>query len=217
MIKTIIFDLGGVLIDVDLNKCFENLEALGVDMNQFAATDDDEDGSTVCEGVKASGIFNLYQKGLIPTREFMEDLQSKCATGTTYQQVIDAWNSCLLELPQYKLDFIKSLKTEGYTIHLLSNTNDEHWRFIEKERFQEPASNYFTHLFLSQEMHLAKPDTEIYREVLRQIDSPADECLFIDDSSVNCNAAESLGIHTFNAPILTDYRKEILSILDFYK
>jgi putative hydrolase of the HAD superfamily len=116
-------------------------------------------------------------------------------------------------LPKYKLEFVKQLRNEGYATYLLSNTNDAHWKYILETSFPEPTENYFDKCFLSQEMGMAKPDIEIYAEVLRQIGTPADECLFIDDSSANCKAAETLGIQTYNAPVHTDYREEVKTIL----
>ena len=198
MIKAIIFDLGGVLIDVDMNRCFHNIKALGVDVDSLTKTSSESNApvSTVCEGVTISGALHEYQIGKIPTDKFITMIQQISTPGTTRQQVLDAWNSCLLTLPKYKLDFVKQLRNEGYATYLLSNTNDAHWKYILETSFPEPAENYFDKLFLSQEMGMAKPNPEIYAEVLRQISTPADECLFIDDSSANCKAAETLGIHT---------------------
>ena len=215
MIKTIIFDLGGVLIDVDMNRCFHNIKALGVDVDSLTKTSSKSNApaSTVCEGVTISGALHEYQIGKIPTDKFISMIQQISNPGTTRQQVLDAWNSCLLTLPKYKLDFVKQLRSEGYATYLLSNTNDAHWKYILETSFPEPAENYFDKLFLSQEMGMAKPDTEIYAEVLRQIGKPANECLFIDDSSANCKAAETLGIHTYNAPVHTDYREEVLNLI----
>ena len=215
MIKTIIFDLGGVLIDVDMNRCLNNIKALGVDVDSLTKTSSASNApvSTVCEGVTISGALHEYQIGKIPTDKFITMIQQMSTSGTTRQQVLDAWNSCLLTLPKYKLDFVKQLRSEGYATYLLSNTNDAHWQYILETSFPEPAEYYFYKTFLSQEMGMAKPDTEIYAEVLRQIGTPAGECLFIDDSSVNCKAAETLGIHTYNAPVHTDYRKEVLSMI----
>ena len=211
MIKAIIFDLGGVLIDVDMNRCFHNIKALGVDVDSLTRTSSENNApvSTVCEGVTISGALHEYQIGKIPTDKFITTIQQISTPGTTRQQVLDAWNSCLLTLPKYKLDFVKQLRNEGYATYLLSNTNDAHWKYILETSFPEPAENYFDKLFLSQEMGMAKPNPEIYAEVLRQISTPADECLFIDDSSANCKAAETLGIHTYNAPIHTDWREEV--------
>lgn len=211
MIKAIIFDLGGVLIDVDMNRCFHNIKALGVDVDSLTKTSSESNApvSTVCEGITISGALHEYQIGKIPTDKFITMIQQISTPGTTRQQVLDAWNSCLLTLPKYKLDFVKQLRNEGYATYLLSNTNDAHWKYILETSFPEPAENYFDKCFLSQEMGMAKPDPEIYAEVLRQIGTPADECLFIDDSSANCKAAEILGIHTYNAPIHTDWREEV--------
>lgn len=211
MIKAIIFDLGGVLIDVDMNRCFHNIKALGVDVDSLTKTSSESNApvSTVCEGVTISGALHEYQIGKIPTDKFITMIQQISTPGTTRQQVLDAWNSCLLTLPKYKLDFVKQLRNEGYATYLLSNTNDAHWKYILETSFPEPAENYFDKLFLSQEMGMAKPNPEIYAEVLRQISTPADECLFIDDSSANCKAAETLGIHTYKAPIHTDWREEV--------
>ena len=211
MIKAIIFDLGGVLIDVDMNRCFHNIKALGVDVDSLTKTSSESNApvSTVCEGITISGALHEYQIGKIPTDKFITMIQQISTPGTTRQQVLDAWNSCLLTLPKYKLDFVKQLRNEGYATYLLSNTNDAHWKYILETSFPEPAENYFDKCFLSQEMGMAKPDPEIYAEVLRQIGTPADECLFIDDSSANCKAAEALGIHTYNAPVHTDWREEI--------
>jgi putative hydrolase of the HAD superfamily len=213
MIKTIIFDLGGVLIDVDMPYCLNNIKALGVDVEALTKSSATTPASTVCEGITISGALHDYQTGKIPTEQFLSMLQELSAPGTTRQQVLDAWNSCLQTLPKYKLDFVKQLRDEGYATYLLSNTNDAHWKYILETSFPEPPEYYFDKLFLSQEMGMAKPDTEIYAEVLRQIDTPAEECLFIDDSSANCKAAESLGIHTYNAPVHTDYREEVKNIL----
>ena len=215
MIKAIIFDLGGVLIDVDMNRCFHNIKALGVDVDSLTKTSSESNApvSTVCEGITISGALHEYQIGKIPTDKFITMIQQISTPGTTRQQVLDAWNSCLLTLPKYKLDFVKQLRNEGYATYLLSNTNDAHWKYILETSFPEPAENYFDKCFHSQEMGMAKPDPEIYAEVLRQIGTPADECLFIDDSSANCKAAETLGIHTYNAPVHTDYREEVKNIL----
>lgn len=215
MIKTIIFDLGGVLIDVDMNRCLNNIKALGVDVDSLTRTYSESNApiSTVCEGVTISGVLHDYQIGKIPTDKFITMIQQMSNPGTTHKQVLDAWNSCLLTLPKYKLDFVKQLRSMGYPTYLLSNTNDAHWQYILETSFPEPAENYFDKTFLSQEMGMAKPDTEIYAEVLRQIGTPANECLFIDDSSANCKAAETLGIHTYNATVHTDYREEVLNLV----
>ena len=211
MIKTVIFDLGGVLLDLDMPACFDRIRNLGVDIHALAEYGNDKDTpkSVICEGMAISGVMNDYQVGNISTADFMSVVQSFAKKGTTYKDVLDAWNSCLITIHSYKLDYLKELRMRGYKVYLLSNTNDAHWKYIVEKWFTEPLSNYFDNVFLSQEMHLAKPDVRIFQEVLKCVDTPADECLFIDDSKANCKSAETLGIRTYNAPVLTDYRTEI--------
>lgn len=216
MIKAVIFDLGGVLIDLDMHQCFENIKALGVDVDALSKStgaDDDGSGATICEGITASGMMHLYQVGKISTEDFIGAIKGLSREGTTTQQVVDAWNSCLLTIPDYKLAFIRHLRAEGYATYLLSNTNDAHWKYMQKNSFPEPVDQYFDHCFLSQEMKLAKPNAEIYASVISQIPFSAEECLFLDDTKANCDAAQSLGINAINVPVRTDYRDDVLRYL----
>lgn len=217
MIKAVIFDLGGVLIDLDMHQCFENIKALGIDMDVLSKPvgfEGETAGSSICEGFTASGMMHLYQEGKVSTEEFIGTMVRLSRLGTTWQQALDAWNSCLLTIPQYKLDFIKDLRAEGYTTYLLSNTNEAHWEFIVKESFPSPTSEYFDHCFLSQEVGAAKPRPEIYESVLAHIPFAASECLFLDDSKANCEAAEALGINCINIAVRTDYREEVMNYLN---
>lgn len=209
MIKAVIFDLGGVLLDLDMQGCFHNIRALGVDLDSLSKTsqqDDSEQGATICEGMSASGMMHLYQVGKVTTEDFLSMMQKVCKDGTTYQEVLDAWNSCLLTIPEYKLDFIKELRSKGYATYLLSNTNDAHWQHIVQNNFPEPVTDYFDYCFLSQEMGMAKPNADIYESVLKQVNLTANECLFLDDSHANCEAAERLGINSIVIPVRSDFR-----------
>ena len=95
------------------------------------------------------------------------------------------------------------------TTQRINFTNDAHWKYIEKNSFPEPASHYFDHCFLSQEMGMAKPDPAIYESVLQQTGIPAKECLFLDDSKANCEAAGRLGINCINVPVRSDFREDV--------
>lgn len=197
MIRNIIFDLGGVLLNLNMPQCFHNFAELGADQQYFmggGTQKGEQKGATICEGITASGDMDLYQVGKISTEDFLAKIQSICRPGTTTDDVLNAWNSCLLDIPPYKLDLLKSLRAKGYKVFMLSNTNDAHWTRIEKENFPEPVSEYFDEIFLSHELGMAKPNANIYETVLKRIGAPAAECLFIDDAQVNCDAAENVGI-----------------------
>ena len=230
-IKNIIFDLGGVLLDIDLNYCMRQMQALGIDLDAFKKkgmqTPIGTKAAVLGEGMVANGIMHLYQTGDITTEAFMEGVRKYCKEGTTREQVLEAWNSCCIAIPSYRLDKLRELKQKGYTICMLSNTNEAHWQEIVKKCFggQEVVDELFGHVFLSQEMHMAKPNDEIYLEVLRQINAKAEECFFLDDSSANLEAAAALGFHTLHvetsktqngmvvAPPATDWTTTIESFL----
>ena len=230
-IKNIIFDLGGVLLDIDLNYCMRQMQALGIDLDAFKKkgmqTPIGTKAAVLGEGMVANGIMHLYQTGDITTEAFLEGVRKYCKEGTTREQVLEAWNSCCIAIPSYRLDKLRELKQQGYTICMLSNTNEAHWQEIVKKCFggQEVVDELFDHVFLSQEMHMAKPNDEIYLEVLRQINAKAEECFFLDDSSANLEAAAALGFHTLHvetsktqngmvvAPPATDWTTTIESFL----
>jgi len=205
-IKNIILDLGGVLLDLDMPRSFAQFKALGVDFDTFfKQTSSDsvpKPGAALVEGVEAKGVMNAYQMGNIDTDCFLSVIASSCsAEGVTELDVLNAWNSCLLTVPQFKLDRVLQLRSEGYNLYMLSNTNDAHWQYIERTSFPDGTDRYFDRVFLSHEMHLAKPDPSIFTTLLEEINATPDECLFIDDISANCDAAAALGLHTFKADV----------------
>jgi len=206
-IRNIIFDLGGVLLDIDLHHCMRQMQALGIDLdalkkqNLASASSENSCNAVMGEGLVATGATHLYQIGGISTEEFLGGIRHLCRPGTTPQQVLEAWNTCCIAIPQYRLDKIKELKARGYRIYMLSNTNEAHWLKIVEKCFggQAVVDELFDHTFLSQEMHMAKPNDDIYLKVLEDIGTSANECLFLDDSSQNVEAAAALGFHTIHA------------------
>ena len=218
MIKHVIFDLGGVLIDLDMPRSMQSFAALGADPKALlqpasSAATEGRAKATLCDGMVANGAMDLYQTGDISTDDFVKGIQSYCHEGTTEQQVMDAWNDCLLTIPAYKLEYLKQLRKQGYAVHLLSNTNDAHWQFIAEEHFGGKTEEYFDQLFLSQEMHMAKPNADIFQAVLERLGAKSSECLFLDDSQANVDAAQALGYNVYKTPLHYDFREEINDML----
>lgn len=192
----IIFDLGGVLLDLNMQGVGEACKRLGINPELFFVKAEGG-ASTVCQGISASKAITEYQVGNMTSEEFLSLVLSYCGEGITKEDIIEAWNACIGPLPKERLDMIKELRRKGYHTHLLSNTNDLHWEEIKRRYLLEEGytcSDLFDHVFVSHEVHLAKPDGEIYRQAVRQIGCPATQCFFIDDTQINVEAAKREGL-----------------------
>ncbi|KAA6304048.1 HAD family phosphatase, partial [termite gut metagenome] len=109
--------------------------------------------------------------------------------------------SFLVDIPVAKLDLLLKLRKK-YAIYLVSNTNSIHWEWACRNAFPHKGfrvEDYFDKLFLSFEMHCAKPEIELFQRVLEETAIIPEETLFIDDAEANCKAAQSLGINTYMA------------------
>ena len=187
--KNIIFDLGNVLVKLNPEGCIGAFKAIG--MGELV------DSNPQSEGMK---LMSKLGVGMITTEEFCEAARKLTGTDVTNEDIIDAANKMLVEIPDEKKERLLQLKKAGYRLFLLSNTIDIHWDYCVELLFpyqNHGVEDYFEQCFLSQRMHLAKPNARIYEEVIRQANIHPDETLFIDDLKENCEAAEKLGIHTF--------------------
>ena len=192
-----IFDLGGVLINLNVSRCMKAFEALMGEANMRAILGMDNNG----EGVKAVSVATKqlmvdFEQGLISTESFIEQVRQYCRPGTTDKDIIDAWMAMLGELPADRLQFIDSLRAQGNKTYLLSNGNDLHFDYINKTY---ALDTHFDGLFLSQRLHLSKPDPQIYQAVQQAINNqlqmtndqlPITNIIFIDDLPANRLAAE---------------------------
>lgn len=197
MIKNIIFDFGGVLIDLNRQRCIENFRTLGL-----------QNIDELIGLFAQQGIFMQLEKGEISSDEFRHELRKLINPNISDQQIDSAWNSFLLSIPTHKLEGLIALR-EKYNLYLLSNTNEIHWEWSKKHVFPYKGfteKEYFKRIYLSYEMKQAKPDTEIFRLMLEDSGLKAEECLFIDDSEANCKAAETVGICSHHYKVGEDWR-----------
>ena len=188
--RNIIFDLGNVLVSLDSEGCVGAFKALGMGvLINFAAP--------LSEARELMGKLGV---GMITTDEFCDEARKLTGAEATNEDIIAAANKMLVEIPDYKKEKLLQLKKAGFRLFLLSNTIDVHWDYCVEKLFPyqgHTVEDYFEKCFLSQRMHLAKPDVRIYEELIKQTGILSDETLFIDDLKENCEAAESVGIHTF--------------------
>lgn len=195
-IKNLIIDFGGVLIDLDRQRCLDNFSKLGM-----------SDVESSLDIYHQQDFFQKYEKGLITTAEFRDVIRSKTEKPATDAQIDDAWNSFLMNIPAYKLDLLLNLRKD-YVVYLLSNTNELHWEWSCKHVFPYKTfrvKDYFEHIFLSYKMKMAKPDAGIFQKVLDETGIVPQETLFIDDSDANCRTAEALGISTYTPKAHEDW------------
>lgn len=188
-IKNLIFDFGGVIINIARSRCVEAFEQLGVA----------DVGEKISNSYKSKNLFKLLETGLISAGEFRDDVRHLTEQPLDDQQIDAAWIKMLDGVASYKLDLLLELR-KHYNTMLLSNTNIIHWEWAEKNCFSYKgyqASDFFNNIYLSYELHLQKPDPEIYKYVLKDAAIIPEETFFIDDTALNCRAAEALGIHTY--------------------
>ena len=197
-IRNIVFDLGGVLVDLDFKAAINGLQKAGFAnvKEQLQAFDRD-------------GIFQKFELGEMTAEEFRTAIRENSSVELTDEEVDALWNAMLLEVPREKLELILELRGK-YMVYLLSNTNSIHWDYVCKNAFNYRGfrvEDYFEETFLSYEMHLAKPDKAIFEKVLHDANLLPEETLFIDDSEANCKAAEEVGIPAHHYHIGDDLKE----------
>ncbi len=188
MANTIVFDLGGVIINLDVPRCVSNFKRLMPEENirNILGIDDEGEG-VVAVSAASKQLMHDYEYGNISTGEFLATLQEYCYPGTTVDQIREAWLSMLDTLPQERLDYIASLREKGYRTILLSNSNQLHWDPIWE---QYRLGNYFDAVFASHHLHMAKPNKEIFEHVIREAHPDAANTVYVDDLEKNRKAGE---------------------------
>ncbi|MEI6851818.1 MAG: HAD family phosphatase [Bacteroidota bacterium] len=187
-IKNIIFDFGGVIIDIDFWLSINAFIRLGA-----------ENFHEVYSQSQQSGLFDELDKGTITAEEFCKGMAQYLPADVTTKQIIDAWNAILIGIPEHRIRLLESIR-KHYRIFLLSNTNAIHYpEYVMELKHKygyNDLSELFEKVYLSFEVKLRKPDTEIFKKVLIENGLTAEETLFIDDSEQNLPPAEELGMRT---------------------
>ena len=185
-IKAIVFDMGGVLIDLDYDRCVAAYKALGF-----------EEICDYLDPCHQKGIYGDMESGKASEDEFYDFFLSKCHAGTTRAD-IDACMKSFYDGPSEKTgSLLRGLKQKGYGIYMLSNNNPIMMRICDSD-FKKVGigiSDFFDQAFISSSMKMMKPDAAIFNEAIRRIGLKAEELLFIDDSPVNVEAARKSGMN----------------------
>ena len=187
-IEAIVFDLGGVIFNIDYNLTRTAFEKAGVQNfdEMYSQTDADD-------------LFRELETGKISEDSFYTEINKRTGLGLSTIEIQQAWNAMLLTFREKSLQFLQVLKSK-YKLFLLSNTNHIHLKefnkiYLEKER-EFPFEEFFDKAYYSCEIGLRKPNAESYDLVLKENKLVPGNTLFVDDSIQNIEAAGLLGMHT---------------------
>ena len=191
-IKSVIFDLGGVIYGVDYHKTINAFKALGIDRFE-----------EVYAKAGQSDLFNDLEEGKISRAVFVERIKTLSGQDMISSQIFIAWNSMLLGFMPDALTCLKRL-SGSYRLFLLSNTNEIHIQEIESRVGAEVFSDFcalFEKVYLSHELGLRKPHPEVFTHIIEEQGLAASETLFIDDSIQHVEGAIKAGLRAYH---LTD-------------
>jgi putative hydrolase of the HAD superfamily len=190
-IKNIIFDLGGVILNIDYNLTAQAFKNLGV--SNF-----DE----LYSKAQQSELFDLMETGMVSNQEFRNGIRDTIKIELSDEEIDNAWNAMLLDLPFERIELLRKLKGEGYRLFLLSNTNQIHYdaytKNLKKEHNAEGLEEFFEKTYFSHQIHKRKPLPGTFQFVLDDAQLNAEETIFIDDSLQHVLGAQETGINAFH-------------------
>ena len=179
MIKTIIFDLGGVIVPLDFKRGYKAIEALC----GCRAAD-------IPQRIAATGLVPRFETGLVEPDEFVRQICECLGLQTNFDDFCELWGSIFPPHTLIPESLLESLRRR-YRLLLLSNTNSLHFSFVRKNY---PLLRHMDHFVLSYEVRAMKPAPEIYQAAIALSNCSAQECFFIDDIADNVEAARREGM-----------------------
>lgn len=189
-IKHIIFDLGGVILNIDYQRPIEEFKKLGI-----------KNVDTLYSKKSQTKLFDLLETGKIDENEFVAQIQNLAGIPLSHADIINAWNSILLDYPLRRLQILQQLQLH-FNLFLLSNTNEIHEKAFNALLYETcgfPSLGvFFDKVYLSHRVGLRKPDPAIFQLVLNENNLNPSETLFIDDSHQHIESAKALGIQTIH-------------------
>jgi HAD superfamily hydrolase (TIGR01549 family) len=189
----IIFDLGGVVLNLDYSRTISAFQQLGI--NEFESS---------YSQLVQTGLFDDYERGEMTSEDFRDGIRKAFRVDVSDAQIDEAWNAMLLNLPKERLELLRKL-AETKRIVLLSNTNEIHIRkfnqALKLEHGLNDLSSYFQKLYYSYEVGMRKPEEQIFQHVLEEQGFDPTETLFIDDSPQHIEGARTVGLNTYHLQV----------------
>src|SRR5688572_5588561 len=180
-IRNIIFDLGGVVLDINYNLTRDAFVRLGF-----------KDFETIYSQLKQELIFDLFETGRITAADFRDVIRNYAEKNLEDREIDSAWNAMIIKMPEERVAFLRELNAH-YRLFLLSNTNEIHEKeFIRNITFafgKNILPEIFEKIYYSHHSGIRKPDAEIFKLILKENKLAAEETLFIDDSPQHVEGA----------------------------
>lgn len=198
-IEALVFDLGGVLLQLRPSLSFAAFAAIG--MPQF---------ESIWKNDTPSKSLYRFEVGQIDSNVFRQEVLEFCKHELTQRQFDTAFNAMLGDIDNSYFPLLQKLKVD-YQLYLLSNNNDIHLKMIE-QRYPQ-LRTYFHACYFSQEIALRKPHLDAFSYVTERTDIPAHHALFIDDSEQNVAASQQAGMRGIHLPRNTDVRAALAAIV----
>lgn len=189
-VKNLIFDLGGVIINLEIENTIQAFADLGRVSRE-----------EVLNAMHAKPFFMDYEKGLISTPQFRNCLRQWINAQVSDDQLDDAWNAMLLDIPKERILLLQQLQSR-YRMFLLSNTNELHLscfaEIVKSVTGHASLNPYFNKVYYSHEVRMRKPERAIYEHLISENELVPAETFFMDDNLINLEGARQLGIQTFH-------------------
>ncbi len=198
MIKNVVFDLGGVLVGLDLAKCRAAFEAIGLDAI-----------GALIDPCHPAAMMERMEQGDLTFHETCEEMRRMTGNRTvTDEQIAAAISAFLTGIPVEKLRAIEALRRRGIRTYVLSNNNPAAMETIRRMFAADGRTmeDYFDGIYLSYLMRRLKPHADIFIKMVEESGMAVEESLFIDDSERNVEAARRLGFAVYRPAPDEDFR-----------
>ena len=179
MIKTILFDLGNVIVSFDFKRAFGRLQPLC-----------NYEVSDIPRRLRGTDLIHRFEAGEIGPRQFVADLCKVLDLEIDYDEFCSIWTGVFLPEPLISESLVRNLAGR-YRLIIVSNTNPIHFGMIQRTY---PLLQHFDDYVLSYEVGALKPDRKIYEAAVARAECSAGECFFTDDLAVNVQAAREHGM-----------------------
>lgn len=200
--KAIIFDLGGVIVNLDQDRTIRSFKRLNVDLDEVN---------------EKLPVFKQYETGHVNTETFIQTIKAELKGNASDLEISTAWNNMILDIPADRIEVLKELR-KHYKLFILSNTNELHiqefTKLFEIDHPNENWENLFNKIYYSHLIGLRKPNVEAWQLILNENNLQAHETIFIDDTSMHFKAAKTIGIKSIWAkePIGNWFLEEVKTL-----